>query len=238
MTGAPASVRLDKVSAGYHRKPVLEQVSLQIPYGSFAALLGANGSGKTTLLKTVAGILPPLAGSIDFTPIAGRRPGLGFVPQRESLDPHYPLTSLDVVLMGALGRIGPGRPIPKEEKEFARSCLKRVGAERITQRMFAELSGGQKQKVLVARALVTRPDALLLDEPTAGLDAATAQEIMELFAELNRSHGMTLLMVNHDLSAVRRYAREVIWLRNGGALQGTVQEMITPERFEQLLECH
>lgn len=227
---------LDRVSVGYDRHAVLSGVNLALARGSFTGLLGANGSGKTTLLRTILGLLPPLAGSIDMGRIDGRAPALGYVPQRETLDSLYLFNALEVVLMGAYGRIGPGRRVGRDERDFARACLAETEALDLERRRFSELSGGQKQRVLIARALATNPDFLLLDEPTAGIDAAASQTIMELLRRIHQQHRMTLLLVNHDLPAMRRQVQDVIWVHRGKVEQGTVETLLSPEKIEEILE--
>src|SRR5262249_10080570 len=156
----------------------------------------------------------------------GKKPVFGYVPQREALDPIYLISSYEVVLMGAARRVGPGRRYNSAEKEFALRCLENTGALEVARKRFSQLSGGQKQRVLIARALATKPDLLLLDEPTAGIDAAAAQSIIELLLSLHRRQAMTILMVNHDLHVVRKSVRNVIWLHHGKILQGTVEELL------------
>jgi manganese/zinc/iron transport system ATP- binding protein len=226
---------LDHVSVGYERRVVLRDLVLKLGRGSFTGLLGANGSGKSTLIKTVIGVIPPLAGELRFHAHEGRAPTLGYVPQREALDSNFLLSGIEVVLMGACGRVRPGRFFGRVEHDLALECLRRTGAVDLARRLFSELSGGQKQRVLIARALAARPDLLLLDEPTAGIDAAAAQAIMDLLQSLNSKDGMTILMVNHDLRAVRKCARDVVWINEGKLICGTAAELLAPGRIEELL---
>jgi ABC-type Mn2+/Zn2+ transport system ATPase subunit len=233
---APATrvplVTLEQLTVGYDRQPIVSGLNAQILPGTFTGLLGTNGSGKSTLLKTLLGILPPVAGRVLT------RPGLvfGYVPQRESLDAVYLVSSLEVVLMGACGRVRPGRPLGHAEKDFARQCLAEVGAAEVADRRFAQLSGGQKQRVLIARALATRPGLLVLDEPTAGIDTAATQSILELLTRLNREQHLAILMVNHDLPAVRRTAQRILWIHHGELLLGSVEELLSRQRVEELME--
>lgn len=222
---------LEGVAVGYSGRAVLRDVAATISRGESIGLLGANGSGKTTLLKTIAGILPPVDGAVRYG--GSTRPVIGYVPQRESIDPAFMLSSIEIVLMGACGRVGPGRFLSGEDREFARGCLERTGAADLEKRRFAELSGGQKQRILIARALVTKPDLLLLDEPTAGVDPAATTSIAELLQRLN-GDGMTLVMVNHDLPVVRMVARTVFWAGDGKVEAGTAAEMLNVARLEQL----
>ena len=220
---APAIISLEGLTVGYGRQPVLENISLSIPKGAFAGLLGANGSGKTTLLKTIAGIVPSLGGVIRFSP-SGAMPG--YVPQRESLDASFMLSSLEIVRMGLCGRIHPGRFPDKSDLEGSLDCLRQAGAGDLAKRPFAQLSGGQKQKVLIARALAARPDMLLLDEPTAGIDPEATEAIGALLRGLNQA-GMTILMVNHDRPVVRRITNTVLWVRQGQITQGETAQILS-----------
>ena len=225
----------ERLTVGYGRLEVLRELNLQFKKQCFTALAGRNGSGKSTLLKTLVGILPPLAGTVRFQTLDGRRPNLGYVPQQESLDPMFLLSGFEIALMGACGRVGPGRFMSREERTWALECLDRAGASPLARRRFSELSGGQKQRVLIARALVTRPDLLLLDEPTSGLDASASRGVMELLGQLNRENDLAILMVNHDIAALRGHVQEVVWLHEGNATQGPAAEMLTRSRIEEML---
>lgn len=227
---------LADVTVGYDRHPVLRQVNLHVARGRFTGLLGANGSGKSTLLRTILGILPPLAGRVQLGTVDGRPPVLGYVPQSEALDPVFLLSAYEVVLMGACGRVGPGRFFGRVEREWARHCLRETGVEALARWRFSQLSGGQKQRVLIARALATKPDFLLLDEPTAGVDAAATEAILELLRRIHEKQQLTMLMVNHDLASMRRCAQEVIWLRDGRVSQGPAAAMLSREVIDDMLQ--
>ncbi len=214
---------------------MLSGISLSIARGSFTAVLGANGSGKSTLLKTVLGLLPPVAGRIQAAP-GGVQPVFGYVPQSVQFDPIYLLTGFDVALMGTYGRVRPGRFVPASERAHTWACLAAAGADTFARKRFAELSGGQKQRVLIARALATRPDILLLDEPTAGVDHEASHAVLQFIAQVREERKIAVLLVTHDFGAVRRYARDVIWLYNGKVLQGTAAELLTPERMAEIFE--
>ena len=235
MTDEPL-LALENVSVGYGRNVILKGVNLGVRRGVFSALLGANGSGKSTLIKTILGIIPPLAGRLRFAPVDGRPLALGYVPQRESLDPVYLLSSFEVALMGVCGRVGPGRLISRAERDWAQHCLKVTGASELGRKQFSELSGGQKQRVLIARALATRPDFLLLDEPTSGIDVTVKQAIMELLRRIHEEQHQTILMASHDLPVVRQYAQHVVWLRHGKILEGPTAELIARDKMEAMLD--
>jgi ABC-type Mn2+/Zn2+ transport system ATPase subunit len=227
-----ALITLDSLAIGYDGQAVLACISLSIARGSFTAILGANGSGKSTLLKTLLKLQPPVAGHIH---VAGN-PVFGYVPQTIQFDPLYPLTGFDVALMGVYGRIGAARRVPAAEHAFAQECLRATAAEDFSTKRFAALSGGQKQRVLIARALATKPDVLVLDEPTAGVDAAATHVLLEFISQIHEERKLTILLVTHDLPLVRNHAQQVIWLHDGKVLHGTVAELLTPERMAEIFE--
>jgi zinc transport system ATP-binding protein len=228
-------ITLDNVSIGYDGRPVLSGLSLSVDRGSFTAILGVNGSGKSTLLKTMLGLLPPVAGRVDFIS-PGAPVVFGYVPQSLQLDPMYLVDAFEVALMGAYGRVRPGRMVPSAERAFARECLRAAGAEPFSRKRFAELSGGQKQRVLIARALTTRPDILVLDEPTAGVDPNATRSVMEFISQVRKEKGLTVLLVTHDFASVRRHADQVIWLHEGVALHGAAHDLLATERMLEMLD--
>ena len=235
-TSDDALLTLERLVVGYDRQPVLPDVSLRLVRGSFTGLLGANGSGKSTLIKTILGIVPPLSGRMVFAGRNGGRVALGYVPQRDTLDPIFLLSSLEVVLMGVCGRVGAGQFTATSGKEWARQCLQQTGADHLSRRQFSELSGGQKQRVLIARALAAKPDFLFLDEPTSGIDVAAKQAIMDLLRDIHAKQQLTIVMASHDLPIVRQYVQRVIWLHEGMVVEGPVGEMLSRERIEAILE--
>ena len=160
----------------------------------------------------------------------------GYVPQTLQFDSLYPLTGFDVALMGVYGRVGPGKFPPANERAFVRECLQATGANEFARQPFAELSGGQKQRVLIARALAAKPDVLVLDEPTAGVDAAATHALLEFITQLHEERQLTILLVTHDLPLVRKHAQQVVWLHDGQVFSGTVAELLTPERMAEIFE--
>ena len=225
-------ITLDNLTIGYDRQPVLSGISLSIARGSFTAILGANGSGKSTLLKTLLGLLPPIGGKIQIAAPAV----FGYVPQAIEFDPLFLLTGFEVALMGVYGRIGTGRFVPQNEREFVRECLRATGSEEFARKKFSELSGGQKQRVLIARALATKPDVLVLDEPTAGVDAAATHALLEFISRIHAERKLTILLVTHDLPLVRKHAQQIVWLHQGKVLCGAVTELLSRERMAEIFE--
>ncbi len=224
-------ITLDNLSIGYNGQSVLSGISLSLARASFTAILGINGSGKSTLLKTILGLLHPISGRIETGSLV-----FGYVPQSIQFDPVYLLTGFEVALMGTYGRIRPGHFVPPTEKSFTRECLRAAGAEEFAQKRFAELSGGQKQRVLIARALTTGPDVLVLDEPTAGVDHAATQAVLEFIVQIRKERKITILLVTHDFAVVRRHAEQVIWLHEGRVLHGTTDELLSREKMAEIFK--
>jgi len=223
-------VALDDVSLGYDGRPVLEHVSLGIERGEFVALLGPNGAGKTTLFRGMLGLIPVLSGRISCGFDRRLQPP-GYVPQKETLDPIFPLTVFEVVVMGTYARLPPLRPIGRSQRALAATCLEQVDLAHLARQPFWTLSGGQRQRVLIARALAAVPTLLLLDEPTAGIDPGAEAGIMKLIAELNRERALTVVLVSHHLRLVRSVVGTVIWVEDGVVTRGSATELLAPERL-------
>jgi zinc/manganese transport system ATP-binding protein len=228
MPGALLALR--DVSLGYEGRPVLQHLTLAIERGEFLALLGPNGAGKTTLLRGLVGLIPVLAGELTYG-LDRRASPPGYVPQRDTLDPIFPLSAFEVVLMGTYARLPPLRPVGGRERRLAAECLAQVGLAALAPHPFWSLSGGQKQRVLIARALAAEPELLLLDEPTAGVDPGASAAIMETITRLNREHRLTVVLVTHQLRLVRPVVQSVIWVDAGSATKGPTEAMLAPERI-------
>ena len=226
-------LQLRDLSLGYEGRAVLEGLSLTIERGEFLALLGPNGAGKTTLLRGMLGLIPALAGQIEYGFDRLARPP-GYVPQRETLDPIFPLTVFEVVLMGTYARLAPLQKVGQRERQLATTCLAQVGLAQLANRPFWALSGGQKQRVLIARALAVEPEILMLDEPTSGVDPGATAAIMDLIARLNHDRGLTVVLVSHHLRLVRSLVRSIIWVEEGHATKGLTERMLAPERVADI----
>jgi manganese/zinc/iron transport system ATP- binding protein len=174
------------LTVAYGRQPVLWDVDFEVPGGKLIAIVGPNGAGKSTLLKAIMGLLPVASGWVKVfgQPAAEARHLIGYVPQRESVDWDFPTNALDVVLMGTYGRLGWFRRPGKAERDLAQKCLEQVGMADFAGRQISQLSGGQQQRVFIARALAQQARLYFMDEPFAGVDAATESAIVELLKEL------------------------------------------------------
>jgi len=217
------------VYLGYRGEVILPSVNLLIEEGDFLGIVGPNGAGKTTLLRAIAGVLKPMRGQVVLY-----KPSLsiGYVPQRSLLDEVYPLTALEITLMGLYRKVGVLRRV-KGYEEKAREALRIVGLEGMEKKLYRELSGGQKQKVLLARALVSEPEVLLLDEPITDLDVASQKAMMDFLSNLNKEKGITILLVSHLLDVVAERADKIVMLGDGKVVSGKREEMLSPERLKE-----
>lgn len=224
-------VELKNVTFGYGETPVLEQVSLHLHPGQFAALVGPSGAGKTSLLKLLLGSLQATQGDvlIHGELLSGQpSPHVGYVPQLETVDWNFPVTVEQVVLMGRVQR-SHWWPWPsKQDLSKVHAVLEQLGIADYARRHIRDLSGGQQQRVFLARALVAEPDLLVLDEPTSGVDMRTAENVLHMLADLNRS-GMTILMTTHDLNAAAAHLPWVICLNRRVIAEGAPEDVFTPE---------
>ena len=200
-TGPALAVR--NLWAGYDGKPVLEAVNFQIERGDMLGIIGPNGSGKSTLIKTILGLVKPMRGEVSVLGREGapERHLMGYTPQTELVDWDFPVTVADVALMGRYSRRGLFRRTTKEDREAADAALELVKIFGLRDRLIGELSGGQRRRVLLARAMAHNPELLLLDEPMAGLDATAQHQLLDLLDEL-RGKGATVVLSTHDLSCV------------------------------------
>jgi len=205
-------VRMESVWFGYNSEPALENVSLCVKQRDFLIVIGPNGGGKTTLLKLLIGLIKPNRENIK---VFGLKPELsrsqvGYVPQRAVIDPQFPVTVWDVVLMGRLGGRRLGKKYSAEDRKIAADALEKVSLYEMRNRRIGKISAGQRQRALIARALAVQPQLLLLDEPTASLDSKIKRDIYKILSALN-DH-MTIVMVSHDIEVVSRYAKTVACL--------------------------
>ncbi len=227
-------LEIHDMTVAYHRKPVLWDIDLTAPEGKLIGIVGPNGAGKSTLIKAVLGLIPLASGKVEFygRPYARQRHLVGYIPQRESVDWDFPVTALDVVLMGTYGRLGWCRRPGARERRRAQECLAQVGMEPFARRQIRQLSGGQQQRVFLARTLAQDAQVYFMDEPFAGVDAATEQAIVGLLKSL-RETGKTVLAVHHDLQTVRDYFDHVILLNMRLIAAGPTKTTFTPENLHK-----
>lgn len=229
-----AALEVQRLTVGYHRQPVLQDVSLQLPAGRLIGVVGPNGAGKSTLLKAVLGMLPVSSGEALFfgQPLRTVRRWVGYVPQRNSVDWDFPTDALDVVLMGRYGHLGLLRWPGRRDREIAMEALRQVGMDRYARRQISQLSGGQQQRVFLARALAQEARLYLMDEPFAGVDAATERAIIALLGRL-RAEGKTVVVVHHDLQTVPEYFDWLVLLNQRVIAAGPIDAVFTRENLQQ-----
>ena len=225
-------IEVHDLTVAYLKKPVLWDIDFSLPEGQLIGMVGPNGAGKSTLIKAIMGLLPLSSGFVKIygKPLETQRELIGYVPQRESVDWDFPTDALDVVTMGRYGKLSFfGRP-SKEDKEIAMDALEKVGLADFARRQISQLSGGQQQRVFLARALAQDAVIYLMDEPFAGVDAATEKAIIELLGEL-KNKGKTLLVVHHDLNTVAEYFDWVMLLNLRLIKLGPVKEIFNNENL-------
>lgn len=231
---ADSPLSVHAMTVAYNRRPVLWDVDFDAPSSSLVAVVGPNGAGKSTFIKACLGLVATASGRVEFwgRPYAAARARVGYVPQRESVDWDFPVSALDVVCMGRYRRIGWFRRVSKAHKEAARACLERVGMADFASRQISQLSGGQQQRVFLARALAQEADLYFMDEPFAGVDAATERAIVEVLRDL-KSQGRTIICVHHDLQTVPDYFDHVLLLNMRVVASGPVASAFTPENLHR-----
>jgi manganese/zinc/iron transport system ATP- binding protein len=223
---ADCPLSIHDLTVAYQHKPVLWDIDYDAPAGKLIGVVGPNGAGKSTLLKAIVGLTPRASGQIRVfgEPFAQARHLVSYVPQRESVDWDFPVSALDVALMGRYGKIGWGRPISRPHRDAAMQALDRVGMSEFASRQISRLSGGQQQRVFLARALAQEAKLYLMDEPFSSVDAATEQAIIEVLRTL-RDHGATVLVVHHDLPTVPEYFDDVLLLNMRVVAAGAVTDV-------------
>lgn len=228
-------VKVENLWAYYDGEPVLEDVNLSIGRNDFLGVIGPNGGGKTTLLKVILGLVKPKRGIVS---VLGKSPEksrnkIGYVPQVNLFDRDFPINVWNVVLMGCYGNIGLFGRYHSEDKEAAQKALETVGGLALKDRQIGKLSGGEQQRVFIARALVAKPKLLLLDEPTASVDPAMQTEFYEILEGLKKQ--MAIVLVSHDISAISIYVDKIACLNRQLYYHGSKE--IGPEILEATYKC-
>ncbi len=221
-------VEVQEATFAYGRNTILEFVEMQIHDSEFWCFIGPNGEGKTTLIKALLGALRPRRGLVRLRADFARRTRIGFVPQSCDLNPSVPTTIQSFVTQGTAG-------LAVDESKLRRrvqKSLEVMGVQRIRERSIWKVSGGQRQRAMVARALVRDPLLMIVDEPTAGLDLAASSGLLKTITDLNRQHRITVIFVTHDLQLAGRYASHVAVFKNRRVTCGPVGDVLTGENLE------
>lgn len=216
---------------------VLEGINLDLVEKDFLGLIGPNGGGKSTLLKVMLGLIKPDRGEVKILGLSPQeaRGNVGYMPQKTLFDPSFPVKAFDVVLMGRYSRAGLLKRYSQADRAAALQALEAVGMAGLSEREIGSLSGGEQQRVFVARSLVSEPKLLLLDEPTAGVDATQEKDFYDLLCRLNRKKGIAIVLVSHDITAISKYVNKIACLNQRLYYHGSKE--LTNEDIEKAYGC-
>jgi zinc/manganese transport system ATP-binding protein len=238
---SPADVlAVDDLSVRLGGRDILSGVTFSIGPGELVGLIGSNGAGKTTLLRVILGLQAPTSGTVSIcgVPHAARHGLVGYVPQKIQLDPDMPVRARDLVGLGLDGHRY-GLPLPvRGRRQQVDEMLAAVGAARFADQRVGSLSGGEQQRVMIAHALISSPRLLLLDEPLANLDIASAQEIIALLAQISASRGVSVFISAHEMNPLLPVMDRIVYLAAGRAASGSTAEVVTSEVLSGLYGHH
>jgi ABC-type Mn2+/Zn2+ transport system ATPase subunit len=236
---AEAAIRVEGVSAGYGGRQALDDVDLEISRGALVAIFGPNGGGKSTLLKLIAGLIKPWAGSVDVlgAPAGEEAKRVAYVPQAELVDWSFPVSVWDVAMMGRYPRLGPLRRPGRADREAVEAALERVAMADRRGSQIGALSGGQRRRAFLARAIAAAPDLYLLDEPVTGVDVTTQEDLMSLLAG-ETAAGRTAVATTHDLAAAAEHFSTVVALNRRVIATGPSSLILDPEILSQTYGGH
>ncbi|MCL2607214.1 MAG: ABC transporter ATP-binding protein [Methanomassiliicoccaceae archaeon] len=227
-------LRIRGLSAGYDGNPVFEGLDLDLMHGDFLAIVGPNGGGKTTLFKTILGLIPPISGTVEIFGGSVSAGIVGYVPQSNSIDMKYPISVEDVVLMGLRVKKGLRPYYNKNERDAAHRSMESVGIFDLKDRSISELSGGQFQRAMIARALAPSPKILMLDEPTASLDPGIKDCTHDILRDINRD-GVTVMMITHDIGNIPHGVKRIACMNRGMIINDSPE--ITDEMIRFGFHC-
>jgi iron complex transport system ATP-binding protein len=236
-------IEVDSIFFRYHQDWVLQDVSFQLRKGEFVGVIGPNGSGKTTLLKILYRLLSPQQGQVFFDRLSLKEMSRGEIAKKiavvaQETYPAFPFRAIEMVLMGRSPYLGHLMFESPKDLEIAKKAMEWTETLPISQRPIDELSGGERKRVYIARALAQEPEMILLDEPTSNLDIHHQVEFLDLVLSLNREKGLTILMASHDLNLASEYCDRLIFLQNGKIYKmGSPEEVMTRENIEKVYGC-
>lgn len=234
------AIEIRDLTVAYNRRPAVEAVTLSVPQRAMVGIVGPNGGGKSTLIKAVLGLVPKEGGEVEILgrPVDRRaRRLIGYVPQREDVDWNFPVSAFDVVMMGRVPSMRLLRRPTARDKELVWEALRTVGMEKLADTRIGEFSGGQQQRIFLARALAQEAEILLLDEPVSGVDAPSQHEIFDLLRGLQEV-GKTVIVTTHDLSCVAERFDLALLLNRRLVAFGRPEEVFTPELLNETYQSH
>jgi len=217
-------IELKNLSLGYEGKVVLKNINIDIEENDFVCVVGPNGSGKSTLIKGILGLIKPLKGKVIYNNL--NQKFIGYMPQETKVDSNFPASVFEIVLSGTLNRLGFRSIYTKKEKEIALNSLKTLGISNLKNKSFCDLSGGGRQKVLLARSLCATSKLLILDEPSNNLDSKSKNDLYKIITDLNKNHGITVIMITHDLDHDNLIGNKILSLRDNEIFYGSTDEFV------------
>lgn len=217
-------IEIRNLSLGYDKDVILKHIDLDIEENDFICVVGPNGSGKSTLIKGILGLIKPLKGKVIYKGL--KQSNVGYMPQETKVDSNFPASVYEIVLSGTLNNNVYKMFYTKEQKETALNNLKLLGIDKLKNKSFCDLSGGQRQKVLLARSLSATTKLLILDEPSNNLDSKSKAELYKTINDLNKNHGITIIMITHDLDHDNLIGNKILSLREDDVFFGTVDEFV------------
>ena len=223
-------IDIKNLSLGYDGNIVLKNVNLKIEENAFLCVVGPNGSGKSTLIKGILGLIKPISGTITFNNL--KQNFIGYMPQETKVDSNFPASVLEIVLSGTLNKKSASLFYTKEDKKLAIKNLKILGIKNLKNKHFSELSGGQRQKVLLARSLCATSKLLILDEPSNNLDSKSKKNLYDILTNLNKNYNITIIMITHDLDHNNLIGNKILSLREDDIFYGTTEDFIKKVHHE------
>lgn len=223
-------IDIKNLSLGYDGNIVLKNINLKIEENAFLCVVGPNGSGKSTLIKGILGLIKPISGTITFNNL--KQNFIGYMPQETKVDSNFPASVLEIVLSGTLNKKSMSLFYTKEDKKLAIKNLKILGIENLKNKHFSELSGGQRQKVLLARSLCATSKLLILDEPSNNLDSKSKKNLYDILTNLNKNYNITIIMITHDLDHNNLIGNKILSLREDDIFYGTTEDFIKKVHHE------
>lgn len=214
-------IELKNLSLGYDNQVVLKNINLKIEENDFICIVGPNGAGKSTLVKGILGLIKPLKGSVIYNNL--KQNFIGYMPQETKVDSNFPASVFEIVLSGTLNKT---LFYTKKEKELALNNLKMLGIENLKNKCFQDLSGGQRQKVLLARSLCATSKLLILDEPSNNLDSKSKKDLYKIINKLNKEYNITIIMITHDLDHHNLIGNKILSLREDKIFFGSTEDFV------------
>lgn len=217
-------IEIKNLSLGYDKDVIIKHLDLNIEENDFICIVGPNGSGKSTLVKGILGLIKPIKGKVIYNGL--KQNFIGYMPQETKVDANFPASVFEIVLSGTLNSDEYKVFYTKKQKDTAINNLKLLGIEKLKNKSFCDLSGGQRQKVLLARSLSATTKLLILDEPSNNLDSKSKNELYKTIIDLNKNHGITIIMITHDLDHDNLIGNKILSLRENDIFFGTADEFV------------